>query len=92
MVSIRRDWNHIANIKRRRDVLKGKTKSFIVSLLTIVFMAALIASGTLAWLSDRERIDSEFQSGILNIDIESKTALSFSNLRPLLLRSMTASL
>ena len=65
--------------------MKGKTKSFIVSLLTIVFMAALIASGTLAWLSDRERIDSEFQSGILNIDIESKTALSFSNLRPLTL-------
>ena len=85
MVSIRRDWNHTANIKRRWDVLKGKTKSFIVSLLTIVFMAALIASGTLAWLSDRERIDSEFQSGILNIDIESKTALSFSNLRPLTL-------
>lgn len=48
-------------------------------------MAALIASGTLAWLSDRERVESGYQSGVLNIDIESGAALDFSNLRPLTL-------
>ena len=67
-----------------------KNKSFWILLILIVVTGAMLASGTFAWLMDTERIDADFQAGVLDIELGQSAGLEFQNLRPLSLAQFEA--
>lgn len=67
-----------------------KNKSFWILLILIAVTGAMLASGTFAWLMDTERIDADFQAGVLDIELGQSAGLEFQNLRPLSLAQFEA--
>lgn len=66
-----------------------KTKRHLVlSIVSFLLVLTLLGGSTLAWYMDTEQVGSNFQSGVLDIDLtegntENIAALNFTNLRPL---------
>lgn len=66
-----------------------KTKRHLVlSVVSLLLVLTLLGGSTLAWYMDTEQVGSNFQSGVLDIDLtegntENIAALNFTNLRPL---------
>ena len=66
-----------------------KTKRHLVlSVVSFLLVLTLLGGSTLAWYMDTEQVGSNFQSGVLDIDLtegntENIAALNFTNLRPL---------
>lgn len=66
-----------------------KTKRHLVlSIVSLLLVLTLLGGSTLAWYMDTEQVGSNFQSGVLDIDLtegntENIAALNFTNLRPL---------
>lgn len=66
-----------------------KTKRHLVlSIVSFLLVLTLLGGTTFAWYMDAERVGSNFQAGVLDIDLtegntENIAALNFTNLRPL---------
>lgn len=63
-------------------------KKLVLSLASIAVVLTMIAGITMAWFTDTERVNANFNAGVLDISIsdgrnEAIEALNFDNLRPL---------
>ena len=68
--------------------MKAKKSRVILSGVSLLLVLCLLVGGTMAWFTDREKVDTNFTAGILDVSVkpgeEGKTALDFKNLRPML--------
>lgn len=71
---------------------KGK-KRIILSGVAVLTTLALLAGGTMAWFTDLEDMNADFQAGVLDIEVSTSTDgpitqdMTFTNLRPMELES-----
>ena len=58
-------------------------KRITLSIVSIAALLALLVGVTMAWFTDVERVDANFEAGVLDITVGSNETLDFENLRPM---------
>lgn len=69
--------------------MRANKKRMILSALSLVMVFCLLAGGTMAWFTDTEKVNANFQAGVLDIEINpdpdytTTEPMEFKNLRPM---------
>ena len=68
--------------------MKANKRRIALSAVSILLVICLLAGGTMAWFTDTEKVNANFQAGILDVSVKpgekNVTSLEFENLRPML--------
>lgn len=71
-------------------------KRLVLSIVSVLVVLALLAGATMAWFTDTEKVNANFEAGVLDISIagngETNAALNFKNMRPLTIDQFDAEL
>lgn len=71
-------------------------KRLVLSVVSVLIVLALLAGATMAWFTDTEKVNANFEAGVLDISIagngETNAALNFQNMRPLTIEQFNAEL
>lgn len=75
---------------------QSSKKRLVLSVVSVLVVLALLAGATMAWFTDTEKVNANFEAGVLDISIsgngETNADLTFQNMRPLTLAQFDAEL
>lgn len=75
-------------MQKERERMDKTKRHLVLSIVSFLLVLTLLGGTTFAWYMDAERVGSNFQAGVLDVDLtegntEEVVPLNFTNLRPL---------
>lgn len=80
-------------MQKERERMDKTKRHLVLSVVSFLLVLTLLGGSTFAWYMDTEQVGSNFQSGVLDIDLtegntEEVATLNFTNLRPLTINQL----
>ena len=75
-------------MQKERERMDKTKRHLVLSIVSFLLVLTLLGGSTFAWYMDTEQVGSNFQAGVLDVDLtegntEEVVPLNFTNLRPL---------